>query len=60
MIERVLEANSAELPLCRCGAEMSLTRIDARTADTALKIFHCPRCEHEMRLMVWSEPEAAV
>ncbi len=55
MIERMLEPGSTDLPGCRCGAEMELRRIEKRQNDTELKFFRCPKCRHEMRLMIWSE-----
>ena len=55
MIERVLEPGSTELPGCKCGADMTLERVERKPNDTELKIFRCPSCRHEMRLMVWSE-----
>ena len=55
-IERLLEPDSTELPVCRCGAEMQLARGDrpAATHETEIRIFICAVCRHEMRLTVWS------
>jgi len=55
-IERLLEPDSTELPICRCGAEMQLARGDrpAATHETEIRIFRCSACQHEMRLTVWS------
>ena len=56
-IERLLVPGSTELPECRCGKEMQLTRIEElpdRT-DAQIRIYNCPVCHHEMRLTVWSE-----
>jgi hypothetical protein len=58
MIERVLELGSTETPACQCGVDMELIATESRSFDTRLKIFRCPDCQHEMRLMVWSEPPA--
>ena len=55
MIERLLEPNSTELPNCHCGSEMKLARTERKSPDSQLKIFACPACQREMRLMVWGE-----
>jgi hypothetical protein len=57
VIERLLEPGSTELPICRCGVEMELVDADqpATAHETAIRIFKCRACEHEMRLTVWSE-----
>ena len=34
---------------------MKLSRMESRADDIQLKIFRCPSCSHELRLMVWSE-----
>jgi len=55
--ERLLAPGSTELPECRCGKEMQLTRIEElpdRT-DAQIRIYNCSACHHEMRLTVWSE-----
>ena len=54
--ERLLVPGSTELPECRCGKEMQLTRIDALPdrADAQIRIYHCPACQHEMRLTIWA------
>jgi hypothetical protein len=55
--ERFLIPGSTELPDCRCGKEMQITRIDElpdRT-DAKIRIYNCPACQHEMRLTVWSQ-----
>lgn len=56
-IERVLSGGSAESPDCRCGSEMALAAVQASMddSDTALRIYVCPACRHELRLMVWAE-----
>lgn len=55
MIDRVPEPGSQAAPGCRCGADMELKRIETGRNDTKLKIFRCPRCQDELRLMIWSE-----
>jgi hypothetical protein len=55
MIERLLEPGSTERPLCNCSKEMILVRTEVKSADTQLRIFECPSCKREMRLMVWSD-----
>jgi hypothetical protein len=59
MIERLLEPGSTELPTCECGKEMYLAKTESKSPDTHLKIFECPACRREMRLMVWSAEEIA-
>ena len=50
--ERLLEAGSTELPDCRCAAEMSLMAIvPVAGGDTEIRIFRCPDCSHELRLI---------
>ena len=52
--ERLLAPGSTELPECRCGKEMQLTRIEElpdRT-DAQIRIYNCPACHHET---VWSD-----
>ena len=52
--ERLLEADSTELPDCRCAAEMSLMAIvPVAGGDTEIRIFRCPDCSHELRLTAW-------
>lgn len=53
MLERLIVAKSTETPTCRCGADMTLIDTQIKAKDTAIKIFKCSSCEHEMRLMVW-------
>jgi hypothetical protein len=55
MLERLLEPGSTDLPACVCGAEMRLERTQAAQDDTEIRIFQCPRCQHELRLTVWCE-----
>ncbi len=55
-IERVLAAGSTEMPDCRCGAEMRLTQSTASDSfDTEIRVYKCPACKHELRLMAWKE-----
>jgi len=52
--ERLLEADSTELPDCRCAAEMNLMAIvPVPGGDTEIRIFQCPDCSHELRLTAW-------
>ena len=47
--ERLLAPGSTELPECRCGKEMQLTRIEElpdRT-DAQIRIYNCSACHHE-------------
>ena len=59
-IERWLDVGSTDLPACKCGSEMDLADTQAKENDTLLKIFLCPSCRHEMRVMVWSEETGGV
>lgn len=59
MIESVLELGSNATPACRCSAEMQLARFESRPNGTGMKVFLCPRCAHEMHLMVWSDDQIA-
>jgi hypothetical protein len=54
--ERLLVPGSTELPECRCGKEMQITRVDERPdrPDVRIRIYNCSACHHEMRLTVWS------
>ena len=56
-LERVLAAGSHDLPDCRCGAEMRLARstVFDKSPDTEIRIYGCPACGHELRLMAWRE-----
>jgi hypothetical protein len=58
--ERSLEPGSTEMPSCRCGAKMLLSRNQPpdRAADAEIRIYECIRCCHELRLTVWIESEA--
>ena len=56
-LERVIAAGSMEMPDCRCGAEMTLIRT-AQSDDsltTEVRMYQCPVCEHELRLMAWRD-----
>jgi hypothetical protein len=53
MIERLLMADSTEVPPCRCGVDMAFKSLTPRSVDVALKVFECPSCSSEMQLMVW-------
>ena len=56
-IEDVLAPGSIEMPDCQCGVEMRLSKSEVieKSPDTEVRIYECPACRHEMRLMVWSE-----
>ena len=52
--ERLPEADSTELPDCRCFAEMNLMAIvPVPGGDAEIRIFRCPDCSHELRLTAW-------
>ena len=58
--ERLLAADSTELPYCRCAAEMNLMAIvPVAGGDTEIRIFRCPECSHELRLTAWRKESAA-
>ena len=56
IFERLLERGCTELPACRCGQEMKLVRVDPISIrdDAKIQIYHCSKCEHELRLTVWA------
>ena len=54
--ENLLAPGSTDLPDCRCGTEMHLSRVKL-CGDTEIRIFRCDICHHEFQLMVWSTPE---
>jgi hypothetical protein len=58
MLERLLEPGSTETPNCMCNSIMRLARTEAADRDTEIRIFQCPKCEHELRLTVWTAIEA--
>jgi hypothetical protein len=53
--ERLLVPGCTELPECRCGKEMQITRTHRlpETSDSHVRVYTCPACQHEMRLTVW-------
>lgn len=55
-IEHVLEPGSAKMPVCLCGHDMRIDKIEphAADADTELREFSCD-CGHTMKLMMWKE-----
>lgn len=59
-IEDVLAPGSTEMPDCLCGTEMELTQSGPinKSSGTEVRIFECPACKHQLRLMVWLEPTA--
>lgn len=55
-IEDLLLPGSTELPQCRCGSDMILKyTAPTRSRDAEIRVYHCPQCEHELRLTVWAE-----
>jgi hypothetical protein len=56
-LDRVLVPGSADLPDCQCGAEMHLakSKLCENSRDAEIRIYQCPACAHELRLMVWTE-----
>jgi hypothetical protein len=61
ILERLLEPDCMEMPLCRCGAQMRLTKGAAvkPTHETEIRAFNCLVCGHELKLTVWSRTDAA-
>lgn len=57
MLERLLEPGSTETPSCLCGNAMSHVRTEAADRDTEIRVFGCPKCQHELRLTVWTAIE---
>jgi len=52
--ERLLEADSTELPDCRCTAEMHpIAIVPVPGGISEIRIFRCPKCGHELRLTAW-------
>jgi hypothetical protein len=59
-LERVLVPGSAELPSCRCSAEMHLLDIVmVQGGDSEVRIFRCRDCGHELRLTIWRSDVSA-
>jgi hypothetical protein len=58
MLERLLEPGSTDVPTCLCGGEMLHARTETADRDTEIRIFGCPKCQHELRLTVWTAVEA--
>jgi hypothetical protein len=58
--ERLLVPGSTELPACRCGEEMRITRTDRLESDAEahIRVYNCPVCHHEMRLTVWATEQS--
>ena len=56
LFERLLEPGCTEMPACRCGQEMKLVRVEPISIrdDAKIQIYHCSKCEHELRLTVWA------
>jgi len=57
--ERLLEPGCTELPACRCGKEMTVARIEAKSSNAHIRIYECQACDHELRLTVWNGEAAA-
>ena len=58
--ERVLAVDSAELPDCRCRAEMHLISVvPVPGGGSEIRIFRCPGCDHELRLTIWHNDVSA-
>src|SRR6516165_7645665 len=49
--ERLLEPGCTESPVCRCGREMEVARIEQlpEGTDADLRVYHCPTCHHGLR-----------
>ena len=60
IVERLLTPASAELPDCRCGAQMGIAGFAAmpERCDAHIRIYQCASCDHELRLTVWSADAA--
>jgi len=58
-LEGLLVSGCTEMPACRCGHEMVIQRTCSvpQRADTHIRVYTCPACEHEMRLTVWGSEE---
>jgi hypothetical protein len=56
-IERLLQPGSTDTPECRCRSSMTLRNVEQEKSvrDSAIKVFLCEACGHEMRLTVWAE-----
>ena len=54
-LERVIAAGSVEMPDCRCGTEMKLVRSCDHSLETETRVYQCPACGHELRLMAWRD-----
>ena len=61
VFERVLEAGSTEMPVCRCGGEMHIasTKVLQDRDDACIRIYRCASCQHELQLTVWADSEPA-
>ena len=59
-LESLLASGSAELPDCRCGAEMRLLKVKPSGEDTEVRVFKCDSCFHEFQLMVWRACEGKI
>lgn len=54
--ERLLALGTSDLPECQCGAAMDVICVQPGSfSDTAIKVFRCPNCGHELRLTVWAD-----
>jgi len=57
-LDSVLIPGSTYLPDCHCGSEMHHKRSTPceKSRDAEVRIYKCPACARELRLMVWAGP----
>ena len=58
-IENLLEPGNTSLPDCVCHKQMKVFGMTPVSNDAYVRIYRCSSCQHEMRLTVWAETEAA-
>ena len=60
-IEDLLAPGSIEKPDYLCGTKMQLMKSGPmdKASGTDVRIYECPTCKHQLRLMVWLEEELA-
>ena len=58
--DEFLEPSSTGSPDCSCGKPMKFERIEVGPHHDGahVKVFTCPACLHELRLMVWDDAGA--
>jgi hypothetical protein len=56
-LERLLVPGAIKTPDCACDAEMLLDHTEPaeQSVGTEIRVYICPTCQHELRLMVWAE-----